>query len=81
MDVQSTMSPETYTGIIDGIEVFWTQRAIQNLPKNAQIYEVDMKVLKCTTEKVAVACARRIGKKTVHILYEVTFNRHIHGVC
>lgn len=58
MDVQSTMSADTYTGILNGINVFWTQRAIQKLPKNAQSYGVDMNILKATTEKVAVAlCA------------------------
>lgn len=59
---------------IDGISVVWTRNAIFNLPADAAAYGVEPTILKSATEKVAVACAQRIGKTTVHILYEAVFN-------
>lgn len=74
MSLLNTIPAESYVGIIDGISVVWGPNAIANLPTNAEAYKVELNALKSATEKVAVACARRIGKTSVRILYEAIFN-------
>lgn len=74
MSLLNSIPAESYAGTIDGISVVWGPNAITNLPANAEAYNVELKVLKSVTEKVAVACARRIEKTFVRILYEAIFN-------
>ncbi|KAJ5203814.1 uncharacterized protein N7498_004693 [Penicillium cinerascens] len=81
MAALNTIPAASYVGTIDGISVVWGPNAIANLPTNAEAYKVKLNVLKSATEKVAVACARRIGKTSVRILYEAILNPgfgHIH---
>ncbi|KAJ5799845.1 uncharacterized protein N7518_001913 [Penicillium psychrosexuale] len=83
MSLQNTIPAESYSGTLDGISFFWSPNAIFNLPGSAATYQAELNVLKSATEQVAVACARRIGKTSVRILYEAIFNPrldHIHKV-
>jgi hypothetical protein len=69
----NTIPSNVYTGTLDGVGVIWGENAAENLPSNAQDYNVHRDLLKEITETVAVQCAKIIRKKSVRILYEVIF--------
>jgi hypothetical protein len=74
MSSATGLLPNSYEGIIDGIEVKWGPNAIRNLPQNAQSLSQDPIAMKKVTESMSVACAKRLGKTTIRILYVLVWH-------
>ena len=69
MTWQNAIPRNSFQGNIDGISIEWNPRAIHRLLRDANHYGVQWFMLKGATENVAAACARRLRKTSVRIMY------------
>ncbi|KKZ67270.1 hypothetical protein EMCG_07038 [[Emmonsia] crescens] len=61
------LAADCYKGEIDHIYLEWAPNAIDRLPTDARVYNIDEIALKSITEHLVHASAKRLGRKEVRI--------------
>lgn len=65
------LAPNVWTGILGGVEIRWQPSAINRVPFQAMPLRTDPVTLKAVTERLASACAVRLGRSRLLIRYAV----------
>ena len=65
------LAPNIWTGTIGNVEVRWQTSAINRLPFDAIPLRIDLATFKAVTERLAYACAVRLGRTQMLIRYAV----------
>lgn len=71
MSFPNRLPANSYEGTIDGIEIRWGPSAITRLSDNASLFPAGLETMKGVTEDLGYACAKRLGKNRVKILYVI----------
>lgn len=69
MSFTDCLPVHSFEGKVGDVSIKWGANGITNLPDNAKALDVDTNGLKAATEHLALACATRLGKGSIRILY------------
>jgi hypothetical protein len=69
MSFTNCLPVHSFEGKVGGVSIKWGANGITNLPDNAKALDVDTNGLKAASEHLAFACATRLGKGSIRILY------------